>query len=157
MDKTLHNSTVSGARVNVKDINVFGDGDAFKLISKASSKAEGWMKSTKAMGIDGVGCLVQVTTQQGDNVAEALQFVPGVRIELINGCKSNGRRLVNMHPTKYNKELLLKLLFDGENTSFNAPKSTSYGSGMKQVIVGVGNDEVATICLHENALKYLGL
>jgi hypothetical protein len=26
----------------------------------------------------GNGCLVQVTTQQGDNVAEALEFIPGV-------------------------------------------------------------------------------
>lgn len=92
--KTLHNSTVSGARVNVKDINVFGNGDSFKLICKASSKAEGWMKSTKAMQIDGVGCVIQVTTQQGENVAEALTFVPGVKIQLIDGDKSNGREIV---------------------------------------------------------------
>ena len=94
MSKTLHNSTVSGARQNVKDIQVFGDGDTFKLICKASSATEGWMKSTKAMEIPGVGCVVQVTTQQWDNVAEALAFVPGVRIELIDGDKANGRKLV---------------------------------------------------------------
>lgn len=94
MSKTLHNSTVSGARQSVKDIIVFGDGDTFKLICKASSAAEGWMKSTKAMQIDGVGCVIQVTTQQGDNVSEALTFVPGVRIELIDGDKANGRKLV---------------------------------------------------------------
>jgi len=94
MEKTLHNSTVSGARVNVKDINVFGNGDSFKLICKASSKAEGWMKSTKAMQIDGVGCVIQVTTQQHFNVAEALVFVPGVRIQLIDGDKANGREIV---------------------------------------------------------------
>jgi hypothetical protein len=92
--KTLHNSTVSGARDNVSDLQVFGDGDTFKLICKASSQAEGWMKSTKAMEIAGVGCLVQVTTQQGKHVAEALQFIHGVRIEEINGDKKNGRRLV---------------------------------------------------------------
>ena len=92
--KTLHNSSVSGARDNVRDIQVYGDGDTFKLICKASSAAEDWMKSTKAMEIEGVGCLVQVTTQQGDNVAEALTFVPNVRLELINGDKKNGRRLV---------------------------------------------------------------
>jgi len=94
MNKTLENSTVSGARKNVADINIFGNGDTFKLICKASSKAEGWMKSTKAMHIDGVGCVVQVTTQQGDNVAEALTFVPGVAIEVIDGDKNNGRRLI---------------------------------------------------------------
>lgn len=80
-DKTLHNTTVSQAKDNVSDLKVFGDGDMFKLLSKASSKSEGWMKSTKAMEIKDVGCVVQVTTQQGDNVAEALTFVPGVRLK----------------------------------------------------------------------------
>ena len=94
MVKTLHNSEVSGARKNVKDIIVFGGGDTFQLLCKASSKAEGWMKSTKAMEIAGVGCVVQVTTQQGDNVAQALTFVPGVRIELISGDKDLGRFLI---------------------------------------------------------------
>ncbi len=81
MEKTLHNSDVSGARKNVPDIKTFGDADTFRLIAKASSAAEGWMKSTKAMEIPGVGCVVQVTTQQGNSVAEALTFVPGVLIE----------------------------------------------------------------------------
>ena len=81
MEKTLGNTTASKAKENVKDIQFWGDGDTFKLISKASSKAEGWMKSTKAMEIEGVGCVVQVTTQQGENVAEALTFVPGVKID----------------------------------------------------------------------------
>jgi len=94
MNKTLHNSTVDGARKNVKDIKVFGDGDTFKLICKASSQAEGWMKSTKAMEIEGVGCVIQVTTQQGDNVSEALTFVPNTKIELIDGDKANGRKIV---------------------------------------------------------------
>lgn len=96
MEKTLHNSTVSGARKNVADLVVFGNGDTFKLICKASSRSEGWMKSTKAMQIDGVGCVVQVTTQQGDNIAEAITFVPNVKIELINGDKANGRKLVSI-------------------------------------------------------------
>ena len=80
MDKTLHNSDVSGARENVKDITIFGNGDQFKLLCKASSKEEGWMKSTKAMAIPSVGCVVQVTTQQGNNIAEAVCFVPDVMI-----------------------------------------------------------------------------
>ena len=90
--KTLHNSSISKAKDNVSDINVFGKGDLFKLISKASSKKEGWMKSTKAMQIDEVGCIVQVTTQQGDNVAEALTFVPRVKISGDGPC----RQLVSM-------------------------------------------------------------
>jgi hypothetical protein len=94
-EKTLHNSTVSAARENVKDIKVVGDGDLFHLLCKASSQAEGWMKSTKAMQMHN-GCLVQVTTQQRNPdgsyaVAEALQFVPDVYIgDDIN----SGRRLV---------------------------------------------------------------
>ena len=56
MSKTLHNSTVSDAGKNVKDIVVYGNSDAFQLISKASSKEEGWMKSTKAMEIKGLVC-----------------------------------------------------------------------------------------------------
>ena len=39
------------------------------------------MKSSKAYQIEGVGCIMQVTTQQGTNVAEALSFVPGVKIK----------------------------------------------------------------------------
>lgn len=93
MKKTLHNSDISGARKNVKDIQVVGNGDMFQLLCKASSKNEGWMKSTKAMHIDGVGCLVQVTTQQGDNVAEALQFIPNVKIVEDD---NNGRKLVKV-------------------------------------------------------------
>lgn len=82
--KTLHNSDVSGARENVKDIKVVGNGDMFRLLCKASSEREGWMKSTKAMETSG-GCVVQVTTQQRNPdgsyaVAEAVTFVPGVKI-----------------------------------------------------------------------------
>ncbi len=81
MNKTLSNSDVNGAHKNVPDIKVFGDGDMFKLLCKASSEAEGWMKSTKAMEIPHVGCVIQVTTQQGDQVAEAVTFIPNTHIE----------------------------------------------------------------------------
>lgn len=95
--KTLHNSDVSGARDNVKDIVVVGNGDMFRLLCKASSESEGWMKSTKACEVDG-GCIVQVTTQQRNPngsyvVAEAITFVPGVRISTD---ENNGRKLVGM-------------------------------------------------------------
>jgi len=91
--KSLGNTDANGATKNVKDIEFWGDGDTFKLISKASSKSEGWMKSTKAM-FTGTGCVVQVTTQQGDNIAEALTFVPGVEsIEDIEDGEVVGRHL----------------------------------------------------------------
>lgn len=78
--KTLNVTNIAEAKKKINDIKVTGDGDMFKLLCKASSESEGWMKSTKACEIQGAGCLVQVTTQQGDNVAEALTFVPRVKI-----------------------------------------------------------------------------
>ncbi len=95
-EKTLHNSDISGARKNVKDISIVGNGDMFQLLCKASSQEEGWMKSTKACEIQDVGCIVQVTTQQKNpdgsySLAEALTFVPGVKVvEDIN----NGRKII---------------------------------------------------------------
>jgi len=89
--KTLHNSDISGTKINVKDVSTVGNGDMFTLLCKASSQKEGWMKSTKACEIPGVGCIVQVTTQQGDNVAEAVCFIPGV---VVTPDGNNGRKLV---------------------------------------------------------------
>lgn len=102
--KSLGNTPVNSAKKNVKDMVVFGDGDTFKLICKASSQNEGCMKSTKAMQIDGAGCVVQVTTQQRNPdgsyaVAEALSFVPGVKIQ--THCLSDdivGRAIVEATP-----------------------------------------------------------
>lgn len=95
MTKTLHNSTVSAARENVKDIKVVGNGDMFRLLCKASSEDEGWMKSTKAMQTP-FGCVIQVTTQQRNDdgsyaVAEALAYVPGV---MYVDDENSGRKLV---------------------------------------------------------------
>lgn len=94
-EKTLHNSDISGAKKNVKDIVTVGNADMFKLLCKASSQAEGWMKSTKACDV-GPGCLVQVTTQQRNpdgsySVAEALTYVPGVMI--VPDIKHDGRKI----------------------------------------------------------------
>jgi hypothetical protein len=93
--KTLDTSDINGARIAVPDIKVVGNGDSFALLCKASSVNQGWMKSTKAMEVPG-GCVVQVTTQQINHdgtyaVAEALTFVPGVKIA---PDENNGRKLV---------------------------------------------------------------
>ena len=106
VEKSLGNTSSNTAAKNIKDIVVWGDGDMFKLLSKASSKNEGWMKSTKAMEITNVGCVVQVTTQQNDHVAEAVTFVPNARIveEITtsgNYIEVTGRRLVH-EPFKRN-------------------------------------------------------
>lgn len=94
--KTLSNSDVNGARKNVPDLKVVGNGDVFRLLCKASSEAEGFMVSAKAMEVPGVGCYVNVTRQQRNPdgsyvLAEALSYAPGVRIvDDVN----NGRKLV---------------------------------------------------------------
>lgn len=94
MEKALDVTSVADAtQGKVSDIKVVGNGDTFRLLCKASSKEQGWMKSAKAAEIEGVGCIVQVTTQQGANVAEALTFVPGVRIA---DDENGGRKLVKV-------------------------------------------------------------
>jgi hypothetical protein len=89
--KTLDVVSVEDLGSKVPDASVVGNGNLFQLLCKASSKDERWMKSAKAMQIDGVGCVVQVTTQNDGNIAEAMVFVPNVRItEDVNG----GRKLI---------------------------------------------------------------
>jgi len=79
MSKDLAITNVKEAQAIIPDLKVFGDGDRWVLLCKASSEQQGWMKSTKVMNVPG-GCVVQVTTQQQSNVAEALTYVPGVQI-----------------------------------------------------------------------------
>ena len=83
--KTLGNTCSNGATKNVKDIVFWGNGDVFKLICKASSQNEGWMKSTKAMQV-GTSVVIQVTTQQRNSdgryvIAEALTTVDNAIIK----------------------------------------------------------------------------
>ena len=83
-EKTLDAVNIADVKEKVSDVEVFGNGDLFQLIAKASSKSQGWMKSTKAMPTGG-GCVIQVTTQQKNpdgsySVAEAVTFVPGAVI-----------------------------------------------------------------------------
>lgn len=77
--KTLNVENTRDAQDKVSDIKVKGKPDVWQLICKASSEKEGWMKSTKAMDLPN-GVLIQVSTQQGNNIAEALEFVPGISI-----------------------------------------------------------------------------
>ncbi|NQT49876.1 hypothetical protein HQ571_04240 [Candidatus Kuenenbacteria bacterium] len=75
--KKMGNESTDDARKSSSDVKVFGNPDVWRLLCKASSQEQGWMKSTKVMEIKDKGCLVQVSTQQGDNVAEAVTFVVG--------------------------------------------------------------------------------
>ena len=86
--KDLGITEVRGAKENISDLVVYGDGDTFALLCKASSQEQGWMKSTKVCNVPG-GCIVQVTTQQRNIdgnyvVAEALTYVPGVQMDRNN-------------------------------------------------------------------------
>ena len=86
VEKDLGITEVRGAKANISDLVVYGDGDTFALLCKASSKEQGWMKSTKVCNVTG-GCIVQVTTQQKNidgaySLAEALTYVPGVHIDV---------------------------------------------------------------------------
>ncbi len=84
-DKTLGNTDVNGTRKNVPDVVVYGNGDTFALWVKASSKSEGWLKSTKVANVHG-GALVQTETQQRNPdgsyaLSQALTFVPYVWLD----------------------------------------------------------------------------
>ena len=92
--KDLNISEDRPARKNIEDIKIYGDGDTFRLLCKASSESQGWMKSTKVMNVFS-GCVVQVTTQQRNpdgtySCAEALTYVPNVHIDI----NSEPRRMV---------------------------------------------------------------
>lgn len=92
--KDLGITEVRGAKANISDLVVYGDGDTFALLCKASSQEQGWMKSTKVCNVSG-GCILQVTTQQRNPdgsyaVAEALTYVPNVELDR----NKNPRRLV---------------------------------------------------------------
>jgi len=94
-EKALNVTSIDDAKKKVSDIEVVGDGNLFALLCKASSKSQGWMKSTKAMQVDG-GCVVQVSTQQRNfdgsyALAEAVTFVPGAKIV---PDENGGRKLV---------------------------------------------------------------
>ena len=83
-DKTLNCTDMEDACKKVSDIVTWGDPSMFKLICKASSAREGWMRSTKAMEV-GFHVIVQVSTYQRNAsgevaIAEALTTVESARI-----------------------------------------------------------------------------
>ena len=93
-ERTLTNTSAAGAKAANPSVVFVGNRDLWHLLSEASSEAQGWIKSSKAMEIPGVGCVVRVTTREEDamgavSVAEALTFVPGVEIaeDENGGCK----------------------------------------------------------------------
>lgn len=81
---------------NVLKVTVVGNENLFKVLSKITYEDENIIKTTKAMEIDKIGCVVSVSTEKRnkDNtllmIDEALTFVPNAKIVRdVNG----GRRL----------------------------------------------------------------
>lgn len=84
--RVLHNTSAADVKQNTSDAKFFGNGDMFQLLGKFSSKAQGTMKSTKAMQIDNVGCVIQSSTERVDtegkiSVAECMVFVPACHVK----------------------------------------------------------------------------
>jgi hypothetical protein len=46
-EKDLGITEVRGAKANIPNIVVYGDGDTLRLLCKDSSQEQGWMKSTR--------------------------------------------------------------------------------------------------------------
>jgi hypothetical protein len=116
-EKTLGNSDINGAKKNAPDIVVFGDGDAWMLICKPSSQNEGWMKTTKAMKLEGLGVVIQSETQQRNqdgsySLSQSQSFVPGAviieKVDLVDGeDKVVERKIIAEHI--YNQQCRVKV------------------------------------------------
>ena len=56
------NKNTTEARQTTSDLETFGNPDVWELVCKASSKEQGWMKSTKRMRV-ATGYIYQVSTE----------------------------------------------------------------------------------------------
>lgn len=61
--RSLDASSPATAKAGIPDLKVWGDPDMLKLIAKASSESQGFMKTMKAVDLEG-GVIVQFETQQ---------------------------------------------------------------------------------------------
>jgi hypothetical protein len=79
-ERSMNNTSEASAKRAADDLQLFGNTDAWVLICKASSQSQGWMRSTKAMDLP-KGVLVQVSSIQGKEIAEAVVYVPGQSVQ----------------------------------------------------------------------------
>lgn len=82
-ERTLTNTTVEEAKAS--GVVLTGAADKWLCVAKAVNEAEGWMRSTKAMQVGSVGCLIQTsyiwTNPDGTKGSEeAVCFAPGVSL-----------------------------------------------------------------------------
>lgn len=87
-ERELGNTNMEDLKVNVADVQTIGNPGNWVTISKAWSKAQGFMKSTKAMSLaDGRITLVQTETMQRNldgsfAISQALVDIPLSAYEL---------------------------------------------------------------------------
>lgn len=62
-DRRTDVSSTAAAKAATADLRVTGDPDMWKLLAKASSQSEGWMRSTKALQV-GPDVILQVSERQ---------------------------------------------------------------------------------------------
>jgi hypothetical protein len=81
--KSLSNTNMDDLQNTTPDVQVHGNPGAWICVCKASSKSQGWMKSTKVFPINNsfvAGCLVQVSTELRGHVAESVCWAPGTKL-----------------------------------------------------------------------------
>lgn len=78
--RTLDIENTADATTKISDIKVSGNPDMWVLLCKASSKAQGFAKSTKALAIPGWGVVLHVSTWDHGRLVETLTPLPGVAI-----------------------------------------------------------------------------
>lgn len=75
--RNVGNKNTKETKTTTPDLEVFGNPDIFRLIAKASSETEGWMRSTKAMHIPHIGVVLHVSQLDNGQISDALEFIPG--------------------------------------------------------------------------------
>lgn len=73
-------STMNMDEATKAGVQFSGDPGVWVCIGKAWNEEEGWMKSTKVLEVPFAGCFLQVTTQIGDQIAEAVTWAPGLML-----------------------------------------------------------------------------
>lgn len=117
---------------------IVGNPDDWKLINKFVNGDKTLMRSTKAYEIEGVGVLVQISTDVKGNVAEALQFIPQAKLKQNEGDPKSWSIvadtptlvevedvITNLVPVRYSAVLKMRvqeatLNDDGESGNFRA-------------------------------------
>jgi hypothetical protein len=93
------------AEIGISDLEVHGNSSTFQLLYETYSRKHRRRETTKAIEIPGVGCVVQVSTHQGGQIAEAVPFVPGVTVvDLPDGGRKLEQDPSTVRPVQWSPE-----------------------------------------------------